>query len=175
MFIRRLMLAGALALLYCGAPIRALPPSLDPANPDGPEGTTRPESEPGNLPSGPTPPNSAPQEGGVTTPTPAPHHGHASHEIPSRQPTPQPAGAPEEQPAARAQTGAQNAPTYACPMHPEVVQPAPGQCPKCGMKLKQQETSTVRANPAPAPAPVDKKEGHSGHQHPMATTPGSKQ
>ena len=24
---------------------------------------------------------------------------------------------------------------YTCPMHPEVQQPAPGRCPKCGMKL----------------------------------------
>ena len=24
---------------------------------------------------------------------------------------------------------------YTCPMHPEVVQDAPGTCPKCGMKL----------------------------------------
>ena len=24
---------------------------------------------------------------------------------------------------------------YTCPMHPEVRQPAPGRCPKCGMKL----------------------------------------
>jgi rubrerythrin len=24
---------------------------------------------------------------------------------------------------------------YTCPMHPEVKQPAPGKCPKCGMTL----------------------------------------
>ena len=24
---------------------------------------------------------------------------------------------------------------YTCPMHPEVVKSAPGDCPKCGMKL----------------------------------------
>jgi hypothetical protein len=24
---------------------------------------------------------------------------------------------------------------YTCPMHPEVVKDAPGNCPKCGMKL----------------------------------------
>ena len=24
---------------------------------------------------------------------------------------------------------------YTCPMHPEVVKDAPGDCPKCGMKL----------------------------------------
>ena len=26
---------------------------------------------------------------------------------------------------------------YACPMHPEVVQHAPGKCPKCGMELRR--------------------------------------
>lgn len=28
---------------------------------------------------------------------------------------------------------------YVCPMHPEVRQAAPGNCPKCGMELKQQQ------------------------------------
>ena len=26
--------------------------------------------------------------------------------------------------------------TYTCPMHPEVRQPGPGSCPKCGMALE---------------------------------------
>ncbi|MFA5372277.1 MAG: heavy metal-binding domain-containing protein [Sideroxydans sp.] len=26
--------------------------------------------------------------------------------------------------------------TYTCPMHPDVRQPSPGTCPKCGMKLE---------------------------------------
>jgi hypothetical protein len=29
----------------------------------------------------------------------------------------------------------QAAATYTCPMHPQVVQNAPGRCPKCGMQL----------------------------------------
>lgn len=32
-------------------------------------------------------------------------------------------------------TKSHNAPTYTCPMHPEVVSGQPGNCPKCGMKL----------------------------------------
>lgn len=26
--------------------------------------------------------------------------------------------------------------TYTCPMHPEISQPSPGTCPKCGMTLE---------------------------------------
>ena len=31
--------------------------------------------------------------------------------------------------------GGAQAHQYTCPMHPEVVKDAPGNCPKCGMKL----------------------------------------
>ncbi len=30
---------------------------------------------------------------------------------------------------------------YTCPMHPEMVKPAPGKCPKCGMDLVLVEQS----------------------------------
>ena len=30
---------------------------------------------------------------------------------------------------------APNATVYTCPMHPEIQQPTPGRCPKCGMTL----------------------------------------
>ncbi len=36
-----------------------------------------------------------------------------------------------DQPAQKSQAAVQ----YTCPMHPEVVQDKPGDCPKCGMKL----------------------------------------
>ncbi len=48
-----------------------------------------------------------------------------------------------EGPQARGEaSGAQGATTYTCPMHPEVRQPGPGACPKCGMAL---EPATVAA------------------------------
>ena len=39
---------------------------------------------------------------------------------------------------------------YTCPMHPEVIKDAPGQCPKCGMEL--------------IPVKESKEESHSNHQ-----------
>jgi hypothetical protein len=35
----------------------------------------------------------------------------------------------------QANEGDQEAKSWTCPMHPEVVQSEPGKCPKCGMKL----------------------------------------
>ncbi|TYO99302.1 Cu+-exporting ATPase [Geothermobacter ehrlichii] len=42
-------------------------------------------------------------------------------------------GTGRERPPSRANTGDT---TYTCPMHPEVVQDGPGNCPKCGMALE---------------------------------------
>jgi hypothetical protein len=50
---------------------------------------------------------------------------------PSYQPDPLNSGARQAEP------GKSKPPTslYACPMHAEIEQPAPGECPKCGMTL----------------------------------------
>lgn len=37
--------------------------------------------------------------------------------------------------------------TYTCPMHPEVIQQGPGDCPKCGMALEPVEVTEEEANP----------------------------
>ena len=56
--------------------------------------------------------------------------------------------------AFRADSGEFNAPAlevrveYTCPMHPEIVRDAPGDCPKCGMTLVPRETAS---------------DGHGGH------------
>jgi hypothetical protein len=44
-------------------------------------------------------------------------------------------GCASERPAATSQKAVQ----YTCPMHPELVKDAPGDCPKCGMKLVQKK------------------------------------
>lgn len=57
-----------------------------------------------------------------------------------------------------------NSQQYSCPMHPEIVQDKPGNCPKCGMKLmpvkeepeKKILTHTPESNP---------HMGHAGHDH----------
>ena len=36
---------------------------------------------------------------------------------------------------------------YSCPMHPEVIKPAPGKCPKCGMDLVLVEQKTGKQQP----------------------------
>lgn len=41
---------------------------------------------------------------------------------------------------------------YTCPMHPEVVQDAPGKCPKCGTKLEvKKDVQTIAAPKAKEP------------------------
>jgi hypothetical protein len=37
---------------------------------------------------------------------------------------------------------------YTCPMHPEIQQAGPGECPKCGMKLVPKASSQPATEPA---------------------------
>ncbi len=53
---------------------------------------------------------------------------------------------------------------YTCPMHPEVVQDEPGNCPKCGMTLIPRDTTATAAHAAHA---MPKEE----HPMPTADTP----
>ena len=60
--------------------------------------------------------------------------------------------APGEQPAEKPSL-------YTCPMHPEVRQPSPGKCPKCGMELVPVKAKPEEKRPKTPEAP------HSEHQH----------
>jgi hypothetical protein len=73
------------------------------------------EATPAATPDGSHDASHAGHSGSVPTPTTAPHTGH---------------GAP-----ASATQADKEAARWTCPMHPEVMQPEPGKCPKCGMKL----------------------------------------
>jgi hypothetical protein len=111
--------ALAATLAACGSSLPPRSAALDPANPDAPEsplvtGTADTDAK-GGMPE--------PAESGHEAAQHAGHnHGGASAEPPGTSQaaqSPAPAGAV----------------IYTCPMHPEVTSPAPGRCPKCGMKL----------------------------------------
>ncbi len=53
-----------------------------------------------------------------------------------------PDAAPVKQPAKTEPQG-----EYTCPMHPEIKQPGPGSCPKCGMALELREVTAEDSNP----------------------------
>ena len=50
---------------------------------------------------------------------------------------------------------------YTCPMHPDVVQPEPGKCPKCGMKLMP---ATAHVSPGGGHHPGHGDTGGHGHE-----------
>ncbi len=129
---RLLAVCCALLLPACGATIRQVPASLDPSNPQGPEAVDPPrvaEAEPAEQP--------APPHGGHTM------EGMPGHEMPGDSAPDGGAhgddsmggmnmGPPNASPKAPAKPATV---TYTCPMHPEVVSPKKGTCPKCGMTL----------------------------------------
>jgi len=53
---------------------------------------------------------------------------------------------------------------YHCPMHPQVVQDHPGDCPICGMTLVKFESHDASAKPAASEEPK-KPDAHAGHRH----------
>lgn len=100
-------LAGVVAT---AAPSASAPP------PGTPTSTGKP------LTAAPTSHDGHARHGPATTPS-AVSHGGREPGAPSAAPAPPSAPAPE-------------AAHYTCPMHPEVLSPTPGRCPKCGMPLE---------------------------------------
>jgi len=66
------------------------------------------------------------------------------------------------------QDGAQGSPDpgvadYTCPMHPEISQPGPGQCPKCGMALvPREQKAEPKSSGEPNPPQHEHHREHGG-------------
>jgi hypothetical protein len=132
MVLRLLLLIGALLIGGCASTSSSTSLQPDhPASVDAPEApyTPSPSALAGDRTD--SSPTSAPEAAGT---------GHAQHG-PSSQPAAiSSAGTTMmgEQPAAQPQ---QEGATYTCPMHADVVQSAPGECPGCGMRLVKRPSS----------------------------------
>jgi hypothetical protein len=93
-----------------------------------------------------------PEEAAEPEPTDHRHHdhgGHSAHETPADS-NKSSAGAADhaghsssEQKPRGPDAGPENA-LFTCPMHPEMVQGAPGSCPVCGMKLVPKRSDSAR-------------------------------
>jgi hypothetical protein len=108
----------------CGSELAERPASSDPTNVAAAEAPYRapPTYQPDPLLS-PVPPKSA---------EPPPTGKEQVHS-----PTATPPGNPpmREEPGGHGRAHPHGHAVYACPMHPDVRQPEPGKCPKCGMTL----------------------------------------
>ncbi len=67
-------------------------------------------------------------------------------------------------------TSAGQSVVYVCPMHPEVRQPQPGSCPKCGMTLKPQKAEQAEEGGGDYPSEssgdaIGSQESHEGMHH----------
>lgn len=54
---------------------------------------------------------------------------------------------------------------YTCPMHPEIVQDKPGNCPKCGMSLVPVKVEPDKASSDHQHADANNVKDHTGHEH----------
>ncbi len=89
----------------------------------------------------------------------------------AKQPASEPASAAANDSAAEHALKHTN-PQYRCPMHPDVVRDAPGECPICGMTLVKVEPGPIEATDPPAASGTDAKPIHYRHPHdPNRTSP----
>jgi hypothetical protein len=123
---------SATLLCACAAEVRQRGPALGPAYPDAPEAKPLPIS------TALAPETASPDDAGAAQNHSGHQHGQAEDTRSSPDAT---------------------APDYTCPMHPEVSQPGPGRCPKCGMAL---EPRKPQAEPKPSAEPDLRPHEHHG-------------
>ena len=161
---RRFLLASALVLASCGAPLREIPVFLDPSNPAAPESAA--PSLPGTAGDHASTSPAAEEQSEPGAPRQPRGHAHVSHGRPGQPPGASEPPSPENpSPAAGGNASA----SWTCPMHPQVVQPAPGQCPSCGMKLVPQPAPPKDAQPVHDHVPAPPGSGH--HLQPQPSGP----
>lgn len=167
---RLFLLASALVWASCGAPLREIPAFLDPSNPTAPESaapTLATMADDSASPSS-AQPDVQSESGAQRQP---PSHAHSGHGMHDQAPNPYKSPSPEKPPSAE---GADAKEGWTCPMHPQVVQPAPGQCSTCGMKLVPQQAPPKNSQPDPdrsSPTPSGERHVHPQPSGPQGGTP----
>ena len=119
-------LSACLLVGACASEPLPRPARIDPANPAAAE--SPPLAVNALAGGGPALEASPPAAEPAEPPAPPAAHGEHQHGAAA---TPSDRGAKDHPPGG----SEQQATTYTCPMHPEVVSDKPGRCPKCGMNL----------------------------------------
>jgi hypothetical protein len=131
------------ALAACASAMQPRPASVDPSNPDAPEAQLALTTalNPRDF-AGPLPAAEPPGEAG---------HRHAA-----------PAAEPSHPHGGARDGGAPQAGVFTCPMHPDVVQPLPGNCGRCGMKLVPKQQPAAPAQVFTCPMHPEVQQGEPG-------------
>lgn len=132
----------------CATEPQPRPSAIDPSNPVAPE--SAPLAVASFDGSASLPPTAAQAIDGGTDLTPA--AASATEQDDNHESAASPSGRDKKETPAHAHVrkkhGQQQGTVYTCPMHPEIVSPIPGHCPKCGMTLIPKRS-----------------EGQQGHEH----------
>ena len=167
---RLFLLASALVLASCGAPLREIPAYLDPSNPTAPESAAPTlATMAGDSASPPSAQPDVQSESGVQQASPGhAHSGHGTHGQ-----SPEPSKPPSQEQPPPSAKGGDTKEGWTCPMHPQVTQQAPGPCPKCGMKLVPQQAPPKNSQPDPDRSPPTPGGEHHIHPQPSGTQGGT--
>ena len=166
---RLFLLASALVLASCGAPLREIPAFLDPSNPTAPESVAPSLAAMAGDSASPSSAQSDVQGGSGAQQEP-PGHAHSGHGMHDQAPNPYKPPSPEKPPSAE---GTDTKEGWTCPMHPQVTQQAPGPCPKCGMKLVPQQAPAKNSQPNPDRSSPTPGGEHHTHPQPSGTQGGT--